>query len=276
MCGDPPNIIIGTSMNYTFFDFLTNTGLIAGICLIFIVFYFYFVFRKELKQTGDVSIDEEELDPSKVITDRTGFILSTLIFLIAIVLLVSHSATHLTVATIGVFVAILTIFVAGRDSMEVLKKVDYKTLWFFIGLFVVVGGLEETGILEMIAGFIEKLSGGNAYIMIAIIIWLSAVASALIDNIPFAATMVPVISRLGAGPFLNVLAWGLSIGTDIGGSATPIGASANVVGISVAEKAGHKIGWGKYCKAAIPATLLVVLVSMIIIFVRYGDVITNF
>ena len=160
--------------------------------------------------------------------------------------------------------------------MEVLKKVDYKTLWFFIGLFVVVGGLEETGILEMIAGFIEKLSGGNAYIMIAIIIWLSAVASALIDNIPFAATMVPVISRLGAGPFLNVLAWGLSIGTDIGGSATPIGASANVVGISVAEKAGHKIGWGKYCKAAIPATLLVVLVSMIIIFVRYGDVITNF
>ena len=276
MCGDPPNIIIGTSMNYTFFDFLTNTGLIAGICLIFIVFYFYFVFRKELKQTGDVSINEEELDPSKVITDRTGFILSTLIFLIAIVLLVSHSATHLTVATIGVFVAILTIFVAGRDSMEVLKKVDYKTLWFFIGLFVVVGGLEETGILEMIAGFIEKLSGGNAYIMIAIIIWLSAVASALIDNIPFAATMVPVISRLGAGPFLNVLAWGLSIGTDIGGSATPIGASANVVGISVAEKAGHKIGWGKYCKAAIPATLLVVLVSMIIIFVRYGDVITNF
>ena len=90
MCGDPPNIIIGTSMNYTFFDFLTNTGLIAGICLIFIVFYFYFVFRKELKQTGDVSINEEELDPSKVITDRTGFILSTLIFLIAIVLLVSH------------------------------------------------------------------------------------------------------------------------------------------------------------------------------------------
>lgn len=276
MCGDPPNIIIGTSMNYTFFDFLTNTGLIAGICLIFIVFYFYFVFRKELKQSGDVSINEEELDPSKVITDRTGFILSTLIFLIAIVLLVSHSATHLTVATIGVFVAILTIFVAGRDSIEVLKKVDYKTLWFFIGLFVVVGGLEETGILEMIAGFIEKLSGGNAYIMIAIIIWLSAFASALIDNIPFAATMVPVIARLGTGSFLNVLAWSLSIGTDIGGSATPIGASANVVGISVAEKAGHKIGWGRYCKAAIPATFLVVLVSMIVIFLRYGDAITKF
>lgn len=105
---------------------------------------------------------------------------------------------------------------------------------------------------------------------------MSAVASALIDNIPFAATMVPVIARLGSGSFLNVLAWSLSIGTDIGGSATPIGASANVVGISVAEKAGHKIGWGRYCKAAVPATLLVVLVSMIVIFLRYGDAISNF
>ena len=94
------------------------------------------------------------------------------------------------------------------------------------------------------------------------------------DNIPFAATMVPVIKDLGIGNmgFLAVLAWGLSMGTDIGGSATPIGASANVVGISVAEKAGHKIGWGRYCKAAIPATLIVVLASMIIIFLRYGDV----
>lgn len=275
MCGDPPNIIIGTSMNYTFFDFLTNTGLIAGICLVFIVFYFYFIFRNELKQTGDVSINEDELDPSKIITDKSGFILSTLIFLVAIILLVTHSVTHLTVATIGVFVAILTVFVAGRNCPEVFKKVDYKTLLFFIGLFVVVGGLEETGTLKMIAGFIERLSGGNAYVMVAIIIWLSAIASALIDNIPFAATMIPVISRLGTGSFLNVLAWGLSIGTDIGGSATPIGASANVVGISVAGKAGHKIGWGRYCKAAIPATILVVLVAMILIFLRYGDVITN-
>ena len=110
--------------------------------------------------------------------------------------------------------------------------------------------------------------------MIGIIIWLSAVASALVDNIPFAATMVPVIKSLGAGGpagFLPVLAWGLSMGTDIGGSATPIGASANVVGISVAEKEGHRIGWGKYCKAAVPAALIVVLISMIVIFIRYGD-----
>lgn len=278
MCGDPPNIIIGTSMHYSFFDFVSNTGLIAGICLILIVLYFYFVFRRELKvKTGEVEVKEEDLNPSNAIKDKTGFIFSTIIFLIAVVLLVTHAQTHLTVATIGVFVAILTVIAAGKNTGILMKKVDYKTLLFFIGLFVVVGGLEKTGVLEAIAGFIEKVSGGNAYVMIAIIIWLSAIASALVDNIPFAATMVPVIKNLGMGnmQFLAVLAWGLSLGTDIGGSATPIGASANVVGISVAEKSGHKIGWGRYCKAAVPATIIVIVVSMIVIFIRYGDILQS-
>ena len=136
---------------------------------------------------------------------------------------------------------------------------------------MVVGGLEQTGILELIAGFIARVSGDNAMIMVAIVLWISAVASAFVDNIPFAATMIPVIQSLSAaqGVDLSVLAWALSMGTDIGGSATPIGASANVVGISVAAKEGHVIGWGKYCRYAAPATVLVVLFSMIAIYVRY-------
>ena len=148
---------------------------------------------------------------------------------------------------------------------------DYKTLLFFIGLFIVVGGLEQTGILEIIANFIADISGDNAMLMVAIVLWVSAIASAFVDNIPFAATMIPVIRSLSAaqGVDLAVLAWALSIGTDIGGSATPIGASANVVGISVAAKEGHLIGWGKYCKYAAPATVLVVLLAMVMIYVRY-------
>ncbi len=278
MCGDPPNIIIGTSLHYSFADFVTNTGLMAGLSLIFVVLYFYLVFRKELNvKTGEIEVTEADLDPSKAIKDKKGFIVSTVIFLCAVVLLVTHAQTGLTVATIGVFIAVLTLIAAGKHALELMKKVDYPTLLFFVGLFVVVGGLEKTGVLEVIADFIKKISGGNAYIMVAIIIWLSAVASALVDNIPFAATMVPVIRSLGEGAvggFLPVLAWGLSMGTDIGGSATPIGASANVVGISVAEKAGHKIGWGKYCRVAIPATLIVVLISMIVIFLRYGNILS--
>ena len=235
----------------------------------------YFVFRKDLKvKTGKIEVTEADLEPSKAIHDKKGFVISTAIFLLAVVLLVTHAQTKLTVAFIGVLIAVLTLLAAGKHALTILKKVDYETILFFIGLFVVVGGLEETGVLELIADAIKTISGGNSFLMIGIIIWLSAVASALVDNIPFAATMVPVIKSLGAGGpagFLPVLAWGLSMGTDIGGSATPIGASANVVGISVAEKEGHRIGWGKYCKAAVPATLIVVLISMIVIFIRYGD-----
>ena len=275
MCGDPPNIIIGTSLGYSFTDFITNTGLMAVVSLVFVVIYFYFAFRKELKKNGANKKDHASYpDPKEAITDKRGFIASCIIFLCAVVLLVSHAQTGLTVSTIGVAIAIVTLIVAGKDALELLKKVDYKTLLFFVGLFVVVSGLEETGVLEILAGFIGSVSGGNIAVMIAIIIIVSAVASAFIDNIPFAATMIPVITDLAsdvAGVNLTVLAWALAIGTDIGGSATPIGASANVVGTAVATAAreGHIIKWGKYCKYMAPATIIVVAISLAMIYVRY-------
>ena len=273
MCGDPPNIIIGTSLGYSFTDFITNTGLMAVVSLVFVVIYFYFAFRKELKKNGANKKDHASYpDPKEAITDKRGFTASCIIFLCAVVLLVSHAQTGLTVSTIGVAIAIVTLIVAGKDALELLKKVDYKTLLFFVGLFVVVSGLEETGVLEILAGFIGSVSGGNIAVMIAIIIIVSAVASAFIDNIPFAATMIPVITDLAsdvAGVNLTVLAWALAIGTDIGGSATPIGASANVVGIATAAREGHIIRWGKYCKYMAPATIIVVAISLAMIYVRY-------
>ena len=271
MCGDPPNIIIGTSLGYSFWDFLSNTGLIAGISLVVVIIYFYFVFRKELKKT-EAPADLGKLpDPKDAITNKTDFIVSCVIFGCAVVMLVTHAQTGLTVAFIGMAIAIFTLVAYGKFAAELLKKVDYKTLLFFIGLFMVVGGLEKTGILEIIAALIGKASGGNIMLMVAIIIWVSAIASAFVDNIPFAATMIPVVKSLAItqGVDLGTLSWALSMGTDIGGSATPIGASANVVGTSVAMKNGYPIGWGKYCKSAAPATVIVVAISMLIIFVRY-------
>lgn len=249
MCGDPPNIIIGTSLGFSFADFVTNTGLIAVIALVLVVIYFYFIFRKELTENAG-KIDPSTLpDPEEAIVSKKGFTISCVIFLCAVVLLVTHSQTGLTVSCIGVFIAAVTLITSGKDALDLLKKVDYKTLLFFVGLFVVVGGLEQTGILTILAGFIGKVSGGNLMVMIAIIIWVSAIASAFIDNIPFAATMIPVIDSLAAaqGVDISILAWALAMGTDIGGSATPIGASANVVGIATAAKSGHMIKWGKYC-----------------------------
>lgn len=270
MCGDPPNIIIGTSLGYSFADFMTNTGVIVVFALGLTLIYFYIIFREKL--VADTAIDIEHLPkPEEAITNKKSFAVSCIIFACAVVLLITHAQTGLTVAFIGLFIAVLMMISSGKEALVFIKKVDYKTLLFFIGLFVVVGGLEETGVLEVIAGWIGKVSGGNEKLMLGIIIWGSAVASAFVDNIPFAATMIPVIRSLAAtqGVDLSVLAWSLSMGTDIGGSATPIGASANVVGTAVAAKEGYPISWGEYCKYAVPATLLVVLFSMIFIFVRY-------
>lgn len=271
MCGDPPNIIIGTSFGYSFIDFVKNTGVIAVISLVVIVFYFYFIFRKELTQNAGKGGQQVYPNPSEAIKSKSGFAINTVIFLAAVVLLVTHAQTGLTVAFIGVLVGGASLIAAGKHAGELLKKVDYKTLLFFIGLFVVVGGLEQTGILKVLADWIGKISGGNIKLMIAIIIIVSAVASAFIDNIPFAATMIPVISNLSKtlGVDLSLLSWTLAMGTDIGGSATPIGASANVVGIATAAKEGHIIKWGKYCKAMFPATAIVIAISIVTIYVRY-------
>lgn len=272
MCGDPPNIIIGTGLGYSFFDFLTNTGLVAGICLVVIILYYYIVFRKEISSGSGEKVDLSSIpEPKEAIANTKDFVISSMIFGCAVILLVSHSATGLTVAFIGTVIAVITLVCAGKGALDLLKKVDYKTLIFFIGLFIVVGGLEQTGILESIASFIGKISGGNIYVMVAVIIWISAVASAFVDNIPFAATMLPIIKSLAGtnSPMLSALAWTLSMGTDIGGSATPIGASANVVGTSIAAKNGHPISWGRYCKTAAPATIIVTTISMLYIFVRY-------
>lgn len=273
MCGDPPNIIIGTALHLSFFDFLVNTGAIAAVSLVLIILYFYFAYRKELVTEHVSDEDIAKLPaPREAITNVKEFTYACVIFGLAVVMLVTHAQTGLTVAFIGTFTAILTLILFHKDAGKILKKVDYKTLLFFVGLFVVVSGLEVTGVLELLAGLIGDISGGNLKVMIAIIIWLSAIASAIVDNIPFSATMVPVIRALSAsmGVDLHTLAWTLAIGTDVGGSATPIGASANVVGTSVANKNGYTIGWGQYCKTAIPATIIVITVSMLIIFVRYA------
>ena len=273
MCGDPPNIIVGTALGYSFADFITNTGVIAGIALVVSVVFYALAYRKELTASAvtNAGLTVHYPDPSEAITDKKEFVLSCVIFLCAVVLLVTHAQTHLTVALIGVAITILTLICFAKDAKEIIRGVDYQTLLFFIGLFVVVGGLEQTGVLVMIAEFIGKLCGGNILAMVYIVLWISAVASSVVDNIPFAATMVPVIKTLAAttGADLSTLAWGLSIGTDIGGSATPIGASANVVGTSVVSKAGHPVSWGRYCKTAIPATIIVLGIAMIVIKLRY-------
>ena len=267
MTGDPPNIIIGTALGLSFGDFLRNTGVIVLVGMVVMVPYFYFCFRKQV-QSWDPQARQKvmELDPRDSIHNRGQFAIHVILFLVVVVLLITHAQTGLTVATVGIIAAILTLLV-NRWPLHLLRRVDWKTVLFFIGLFLAVSGLEQTGVLEAMADGIAHLTGGNHTLMIGIILWLSGVASAFVDNIPMATVMVPVLTALsdGLGMDLETLTWSVSKGTDIGGIATPIGASANVTGVMLAAREGHPISWRRYCKYAVPLSLLVLVLSMVLL-----------
>jgi Na+/H+ antiporter NhaD/arsenite permease-like protein len=274
MCGDPPNIIIGTAFGYTFTDFALNTGPIAWGGMLVSLGFFYYAFRKILappKGTPAVPLKARP-EPAEAIVNRRLFLLNTGIFIAVVVLLVTHAQTGMSLALIGVIAAALTLLAATRRALHIIQRVDWRTLLFFVGLFICVGGLEETGVLQMLAQYIGDISGGSLILVIPLILWLSAFASAIVDNIPFAATMVPVIANLSQthGLALPTLGWTLALGTDIGGNATPIGASANVVGTAIAEKEGHPISWGRFCKYAIPSMVMVVSLCWLYLILRYA------
>lgn len=274
MSGDPPNIIIGTALGYTFIDFLKNTGVIAWASMILVLGYFYLVFRKSLtaSQAEADAATTRYPEPKEVITNPLLFKINTAIFILVVTLIVTHAETGLSVALIGLIAASLTLLAAFKRAPHILQRVDWRTLVFFLGLFISVGGLEETGTLKILAEYIGDVSQGDITVVIPIILWISAFASAIVDNIPFAATMVPVIKDLSltAGFPLPTLAWTLALGADIGGNATPIGASANVVGTAIADKEGYPISWSRYLKYAVPATILVLSLCWLLLIVRYA------
>ncbi len=273
MSGDPPNIIIGTALGYNFFDFAANTGIIAWVGMVFALAYFYFIFRKSLRQE---SKPEEIMKvcplPGSAITNRRLFKIDTGIFILIVILIVTHAETGLSMAIIGVIAAVLTLLTDVKHIHRVFEGVNWQVLLFFLGLFICVGGLEETGVLGLIAGYISDASAGNITIAIPFILWISAFASAVVDNIPFAATMVPIIKELSVvgAMSLPTLAWTLALGTDLGGNATPIGASANVVGTAVAHKEGYPISWGRFLKYALLPMIIVVGISHLMLIWRYA------
>jgi Na+/H+ antiporter NhaD/arsenite permease-like protein len=271
MSGDPPNIIIGTALGYTFMDFIVNTGPIAWAGMLLALGIFYFMFRKSLKING-TELHVNLPEPGDAVRNQLLFLLNTFIFVLIIILLVTHAQTGLSVGLIGIIAGVLTLIISFKSLKIILKRIDWRTLLFFLGLFVCVGGLEETGVLQIMADYIGNISGGNMLLVIPIILWVSALASAVVDNIPFAATMVPVIAELSqtSGFPLPALAWTLALGTDIGGNATPIGASANVVGTAIAEREGYPISWGRFIKYSLPATIAVTAMCWLYLIIRYA------
>lgn len=276
MVGDPPNIIIGTSYHYAFIDFVRNTGPIAIIVFVANLIFFYFWYRKMFERRREIAKEAfakgQHIDPATAITDVKLMRIGLVIFAIVVGLLATHHLLNLSVAFIGILGASLVLLLGGSKMPEIIERIDWHTLIFFACLFIMVGGLEKTGVLADIANGIGRFSGGNPVLTVISIIWVSAIFSAFVDNVPFAAAMVPIVKNLSHITHipLTTMAWALALGTDIGGNATPIGASANIVGISVTEKrTGKKISWRSYCKVAFPATLFSILLISILVYLRY-------
>jgi Na+/H+ antiporter NhaD/arsenite permease-like protein len=176
------------------------------------------------------------------------------------------------VATCALTGALIAMLLGGHKMSKVLINIDYPTILFFAGLFIIVGAMEHVGLLKMAASTVNTLSGGNFFIALSIILWVSAFGSSIVDNVPFAATMAPILKHMGEafGFSLLPLVWSTALGTDIGGNGTPIGASANVVAVATYERmTDKKIGWGYYCKACYPAMMVVVGVCNLLLYLFY-------
>ena len=209
--------------------------------------------------------------PSEAITNKSLLVKSLITLGLVLIGFFTHSLLHLEGATIALGGAALLLLLTLNDPEHHLRDVEWTTIFFFIGLFILVSGLEHVGAIRLLAEKALELTGGDLKILTIVIIWGSAVFSAAVDNIPFVATMIPLIQDIGAisGINLTPLWWALALGADIGGNATIIGASANVVVSGMAEKEGYKIGFMNYMKVAAPMTFVVLLIVTAYMLLRY-------
>ncbi|HYE68693.1 MAG TPA: ArsB/NhaD family transporter [Anaerovoracaceae bacterium] len=271
LIGDPPNIMIGSQTGLNFVDFLINDAVIALPMLIFTSFLFAFIYKKSLVTTPELKAKVMALDEKSTIKDSQLLNKCMVVFVLVIVGFLFHGVLHFESSTIALTGAVILLFVSGIDSEHVLIEVEWKTIFFFSGLFILVGGIEETGVISMLAEKVIELTGGDLFLTAIAILWVSAIASAFIDNIPFVATMIPLILQMGEMTDMNIMPlwWALSLGACLGGNGTAIGASANVVAIGIAEREGYRITFGHYFKIAFPVMLITIAISTVYILFKY-------
>ena len=278
LVGDPPNVILGLKLGFYFNDFVIHNGPIALFAGAATLFYCYAVNKKSLISKRKVSINNlSKMNPNDAIKDMKQLKIALIAFGIAVLFLITHVyiEKYLRIPLIVPLAAMIPAFVMlgflGKNAQKVIIKVDYEVLLFFIGLFIVVGGLEKTGAIKIFAGFITDLFKDNHMGFISSLLWSSGIASGVIDNVPFSLSMAYVLENIikfAGVPALSIMVWAVSLGCDIGGNFTPIGASANVVAYSTMEKSGHHIGWGRWLKLAVPATFIALFISNIGIIIK--------
>lgn len=275
LIGDPPNIMIGSAVGLDFMAFISNLTGISIIIFIVTMAALVLIYRKGLHTTPELQAQIMNLNEKKQISRPDLLKKCLFVLAITITLFVLHGILHLETATAALTGAGLLLLIScTRDEgiiTKVLSKVEWTAIFFFAGLFVLVGALVETGVINDLAVEAMKLTNGNLEATAMLILWMSAIASAFVDNIPFVATMIPLIKDMGALGLTNLdpLWWSLALGACLGGNGTLIGASANVVVASMAAQRGRQISFIGFMKIAFPMMILSIIISSVYIYVRY-------
>lgn len=273
LIGDPPNIMIGSAVpELTFMAFLSNLAPIAAIIFVVTTILLVLIYRKSIKSSPQLQAKLMELQEKDEITDTVLLKKSLSILGLTILGFMLHGLLHLESATIALTGAFLLLLLTGEHFLEeAIAKVEWGTIFFFVGLFVLVSGLVETGVIARIADWAIHLTGGDVLYTSTVILWLSAIASAFVDNIPFVATMIPMIKEMGALGIQNLdpLWWSLALGACLGGNGTVIGASANVIVVGMAAKEKHPISFMKFFVVAFPLMLVSIAIAHVYIYLRY-------
>ncbi len=276
LIGDPPNIMIGSAVKeLDFLAFVNNLAGISMVILVVTIALLALIYHKQLKTTEELSARIMSLEPGKQIQNVKLLKICLAVLTLTVTFFFFHQQLHMESATVAIFGAVLLIILAKKNSDHDLEHIFHKVEWvallFFVGLFILVGGLVDTGVISLLAQKAIELTAGNPTTTAMLILWLSAIASAFVDNIPFVATMIPLIKDMGALGVTNLepLWWSLALGACLGGNGTLIGASANVIVAGLAAQEGYPISFIRFMKVGFPLMILSIMIASIYIFLRY-------
>ena len=269
LIGDPPNILIGSAAGYDFVTFAFNMTPVAVIVLVAFLVLARFMFGPELSREEAV-LSAVDLDESGVISDRRLMRISVAIMALTILGFLVAAPLGYEPATVALLGASALFLLSGEDPAEVFGEVEWTTLLFFVGLFVVVEGVVHVGLISGLANALFALTGGDTTVTSLGLLWLSAIASGIVDNIPYTASVIPLVQQLGErGVPIDPLWWSLALGADLGGNATIIGASANVIIANLAARAGHPISFGRFLRYGVVTVVVSLAISSLYVWLRY-------
>jgi len=269
LIGDPPNILIGSAAGLDFGAFLSVMAPLSIILLAVYLVAARWLFRGLLTADPELRASFLDLDERSMITQPALLRRSLAVLGLTLIGFLLHGALHLEPATVALTGAVVLMIIARENPDEVLREVEWPTLFFFIGLFMLVAGVIEIGLIDAVADGIQTLTGGALAATSLLMLWISAFLSAIVDNIPYTATMLPVVAQLTEGQSSDAIWWALAMGADLGGNATLIGASANVILAGMAEREGHPITFGQFLRFGLPVTVGTMVIATVYLWLRF-------